>query len=101
MRLTKPCVAFSIFIHKAADARLSPFISKDSQVGEMLRYSAISALDPLGSSLKYSINVMFIFLCFLCMKVVGHDLVFNSGAKESQKNLRVNILVCWLNTQHG
>jgi hypothetical protein len=34
-------------------------------------------------------------------KIVGLDLVFGYGAVESQKNLRVNILECWLNTQHG
>ena len=31
---------------------------------------------------------------------VGLDLVFNYGAVESQKNLRVDILECWLNVQH-
>ena len=62
LRLTKPCVAFSIFMHRAADARRSPFISKDNHVGEILRCSAISALEPRGSSLKYSIKVIVFFL---------------------------------------
>ena len=31
----------------------------------------------------------------------GLDLVFNCSAVESQKNLRVDILDCWLNVQHG
>jgi hypothetical protein len=32
---------------------------------------------------------------------VGLNFDFNSGTVESQKNLRVVFLECWLNTQHG
>jgi hypothetical protein len=33
--------------------------------------------------------------------LAGLDSVFDSGAVESQKNLRVDILDCWLDIQHG
>ena len=36
-----------------------------------------------------------------CVLVVGLDFDFNSGTVESQKNLRVVFLECWLDTQHG
>ena len=59
LRLTRPCVAFSIFLHRLADARRLPRISMDSQTSEMPKYWAISTFAPRGSPTKYSSNVTF------------------------------------------
>jgi hypothetical protein len=58
LRVTKPCVAFSIAIDNLGDAFLTPLINCPNHVGEMRRYSAISAFAPLGSVIKYSSNVI-------------------------------------------
>ena len=57
-RLTSPCVACSILSDSSGEAFRLPFIIKDSHVGDMRRYSAISDLAPLGSVEKYSVNVI-------------------------------------------
>jgi hypothetical protein len=64
LRVTKPCVAFSIAIASLGDAFLTPLSICPSHVGEMPKYSAISALAPLGSSLKYSSNVILYSFCY-------------------------------------
>jgi hypothetical protein len=55
--VTKLPVASWIRTHSAGDALRSPLMIRDSHVGVMRRYSAISDLAPRGSVLKYSVNV--------------------------------------------
>jgi hypothetical protein len=58
VRVTKPCVAFSILKDSSGDALRLPFIIKESHVGEIFRYSAISSFAPRGSVEKYSVSVI-------------------------------------------
>ena len=57
-RVTSPCVALSIFSDSSGEAFRLPFMIKESHVGEIFRYSAISSFAPRGSVEKYSVSVM-------------------------------------------
>jgi len=58
VRVTNPCVAFSILSDSSGEAFRLPFMIKESHVGEIFRYSAISSFAPRGSVEKYSLSVM-------------------------------------------
>ena len=58
VRVTRPCVAFSILSDSSGEAFRLPFMIRESHVGEIFRCSAISSFDPRGSVEKYSVNVI-------------------------------------------